>query len=118
MRNLVKILPYSEVNFRWVSNHYDAHLSGTCIYNDELHEFENELTGYDFEKDDWEEMFVKIYELDFISKLKWRWRQWKFEKCVGYHYTYPNRKNGVTFYYRKPEWLYIRLLNWYYKRKY
>ena len=24
---------------------------------------------------------LKIYKLDLISKLKWYWKQWKFEKC-------------------------------------
>ena len=55
-------------------------------------------------------------KLDFISKLKWYWKQWKFERCVGYHWTYPNRKRGKGFYYRNPKWLYVWLFNRYYKR--
>jgi hypothetical protein len=62
-------------------------------------------------------MFVKIYKLDFINKLKWRWQQWKFEKCIGYHWTYPYRKNGERpFRYRNPKWFYVWLFNRYYGR--
>ncbi len=115
-RELIKTLPYNEVKFRWISNHYDVHLNGTCMYNGDLCEFENKYPDYNEETDDWEEMYVKIYKLDLISKLKWYWKQWKFEKCVGYHWTYPQRKQGQSFYYRKPKWLYVRIFNWYYKR--
>lgn len=109
-RKLIKTLPYNEVNFRWISNHYDVHLNGTCMINGSLHEFEN-----DYPEED-EHMLVRIYELDLISKLKWYWKQWKFEKCVGYHWTYNVKKERKNFYYRKPKWLYVRIFNWYYKR--
>lgn len=108
-RKLVEILPYEEVDFRWVSDHYDVHLNGTCIFNSSLHEFEN-----DYPIDD-NDMLVKIYELDFLSKLKWYWKQWKFEKCVGYHWTYPFRSKHEGFYYRKPKWFYEWLFKLYYK---
>ena len=68
-RELIKTLPYNEVKFRWISNHYDVHLNGTCMYNGDLCEFENKYPGYNEETDDCEEMFVKIYKLDLISKL-------------------------------------------------
>jgi hypothetical protein len=109
-RELIKTLPYDKVDFRWISSHYDVHLKGSCMINGSLHEFEN-----DHPEDD-KEMMVRIYKLDLISKLKWYWMQWCFEKCVGYHWTYPQRKQGQRFYYRKPKWLYVRIFNWYYKR--
>jgi hypothetical protein len=87
-RELIKTLSYNEVKFRWISDHYDVHLKGTCMYNGELCEFENECPNYNEETDDCEEMFVKIYKIDLISKLKCYWKQWKFEKCIGYHWTY------------------------------
>ena len=115
-KELIKTLPYDEVKFRWVSNHYDVHLNGTCTYNGDLCEFENKYPEYIEETDEMEEMFVKIYKLNFIGKLKWKFKQWKFEKCVGYHYSYINGKRGKSFHYRKPQWLYVWLFNRYYKR--
>lgn len=117
MKKLIKILPYEEVKFKWVSNHWDVHLNGTCIYNGELCEFENKYPEYDEETDEWEEMRVKIYQLDFLSKLKWIKQQWAFEKCVGYHWSYIDGKRGAGFHYRKPEWLYKKIFNWFYQLK-
>jgi hypothetical protein len=108
---------YENVEFRFISNHYDVHLGGTCIYNGELCEFKNQYPELDEETDEWEEMIVEIYKLTLKEKIKWYWRQWLFEKCVGYHYSYSQRKRGERFRYRKPEWLYIRIFNLYYKLK-
>lgn len=116
-KTLIATLPYSEVNFRFVSNHWDVHLRGTCMYNGELCAFENEEPDYDEEADEWAEMFVRIYRVGFIDKLKLRWQQFLFEQCVGYHWTYPYRKQGQGFFYRKPKWLYIWLFNKYFKLK-
>jgi hypothetical protein len=87
------------------------------MFNGKLCEFENEYPDFDEETDEYKEMFVKIYKLNLIDKIKWRWKQWKFEKIIGYHWTYPQRKEGKGFYYRKPKWLYILLFNLYYRRK-
>lgn len=108
---------YNEVKFRFISNHYDVHLNGTCIYNGELCEFKNEYPDYDEETDEWKEMVVEIYQLTLQEKLRWYKRQWLFEKCVGYHWSYNNNKRGGYFHYRKPQWLYKRIFNLYYKRK-
>ena len=116
-RTVIKVIPYDEVNFKWISNHWDVHLSGTCIYNGELCEFENSYPMYNEDTDEYEEMLVKIYKLDLLSKLAWMKRQWGFEKCVGYHWTYINGARSYGFKYRKPEWFYKRLLNWYYSIK-
>lgn len=116
-KELITTLPYSEVKFRWVCNHWDVHLNGTCIYNNELCEFENKASDYNEELDDWDEMYVKIYKIDFLSKLRWYYRQWLFEKCVGYHWSYPKRKERKVFYYRNPKWLYKWLIKKYYKIK-
>lgn len=113
---LLKI-PYENVDFKFISSHYDVHLKGTCIYNNELCEFNNEYPEYDENTDDYKDMFVEIYKLNWISKIKWYWKQWLFEQCVGYHWSYPFRKYGFSFYYRKPKWLYVKLFNWYYKCK-
>ena len=117
IKTLFATLPYSEVNFRFIYNHWDVHLGGTCMYNGELCVFENEAPDYDKEADEWAEMYVRIYQVSFIDKLKLRWRQFLFEQCVGYHWTYPYRKQGHGFYYRKPKWLYIWLFKKYFKLK-
>ena len=109
-RVLIKTLPYEKIDFRWINKHYDVHLNGSCMFNGSLHEFEN-----DYPEEN-EEMFVRIYKLDWLSKLKWYWKQFKFEKCVGYHWTYNKGKRNKGFYYRKPKWLFVRLFNWYYKK--
>lgn len=117
-KNLVATLPYSETYFKWISKHYDLHLEGTCIFNNKLCKFKTNYIGYDEEKNDWTEVVVNIYSLNIAEKLKWRWRQWKFEQCVGYHYTYLNKKKvSKNFYYRKPKWLYTWLFKVYYKQK-
>jgi hypothetical protein len=109
---------YNEVKFRFISDHYDVHLNGTCMYNGELCEFKNEYPEFDEETDEYEEMIVEIYQLTFKEKLIWYKRQWLFEKCIGYHWTYyPKRKKGKSFYYRKPQWLYKKIFKLYYKIK-
>jgi len=107
------IIPYSQVKFRWVSAHYDVHLKGTCIYGGELCRFKTDII-YD---DDFSNVNVKIFRLNFIEKIQWRIRQFLFEQCVGYHWSYINNKRGSSFYYRKPEWLYKILFKLYYKMK-
>ena len=114
MKLLAKI-PYSEVKFRWVANHWDLHLQGTCVYENKLCMFQTEEPDYDEEKDEWETPYSEIYELSWLEKLQWIKNQWLFEKCVGYHWTYPIRKEKRGFYYRKPQWLYKKLFNIYYK---
>jgi hypothetical protein len=116
-RELVRILPYSDVKFRFISNHYDVHLNGTCIYDHSICEFENNYPSYDEEKEEWEEMMVEIYKLDWAFKLKWMWRQWWFEKCVGYHWSYKNGKRVTGFYWRRPKWFYLWIFNRYYRRR-
>ena len=103
-REPIKTLPYNEVKFKFVSNHYDVHLNGSCLYENSICEFESD------------EQWVKIYKLNWIEKLKWIWKQWLFEKCVGYHWSYRNGKIGKGFYYRKPKWLYVWIFNRYYGR--
>ena len=109
MRKLIATIPYEEVKFKYVSNHWDVHLKGTCIYNNQVCEFEN-----DYPTDD-EPMLVRIYEVDVIKKLNNIKKQFMFERCVGYHWSYPNRKN-TSFHYRKPKWLYKLLFKMYYTR--
>lgn len=111
---LIKTIPYDDVDFRFISNHWDIHLEGSCIYNNELCQFNTIYPDWNEEKDTWEETFTEIYKLDWRGKLNWICRQWIFEKCVGYHWSYKEKKRGKDFHYRKPQWLYKRIFSWYY----
>jgi len=110
----IAILPYDEVDFKFVCNHYDVHLNGSCVYNNKLCEFINVYPEYNEEKDEFEEMFVKIYTLNWIEKIRWLRRQWLFEVCIGNHWSYGGGKKGNDFGHRKPKWLYDMLFRLYY----
>lgn len=111
-KNLIAKIPYSKVKFKWVSSHHDIHLMGTCFYKNNLCEFKTELSV----DDDIYDNIVKVYSLSPIEKLRWYYKQFKFELCVGEHYTYINGQRGEDFYYRKPKWLYVWLFNKYYSK--
>jgi hypothetical protein len=106
---------YEDVDFKFVSDHWDVHLNGTCIYNGELCEFKNQYPDYNEETDEWEDMIVEIYQLNLSEKMNWYKRQFLFERCVGYHWSYRNKKRMDRFYYRNPQWLYKYLFKMYYK---
>ena len=111
----LKTIPYCEVNFRFISNHYDLHIEGTCLYENEICYFFTHLPDYDEENDCWKEAFTMIYKLTTYEKVKWLLKQWLFEKCVGCHCSYKNNDLRGYFYYRKPEWLYKFLFSSYYR---
>ncbi len=96
--------------FVWIEDHYDMHLSGICMYRGELCYFKT-----DYQPDD-ENRYYEIYELVWWEKIKWKLEQMLFEICVGYHWTYKNRKriwnNGIKT--RKPKWLFRILMELYY----
>jgi hypothetical protein len=58
----------------------------------------------------------EIYDLTFWEDVRWRLKKFFFEQMVGYHWSYPKRKNS-HFHYRKPEWLYKILFKLYYTIK-
>ena len=105
----------NELEFVWVSSHYDIHLNGICKYKGELCEFKGIQPNWNPEKDDWYDTFYEIYKLSFKEKLNWVIRQKKFEIAVGYHWSYPQRKKNVEFKIRKPKWLFNMLFRMYYK---
>jgi len=104
----IATLPYDEIDFVWISNHYDVHLSGLCRMGNTLFWFETKIEG------DYEKITCDIYMLSFWEEVKLRLRKFLFEQMVGYHWSYPKTKSK-GFYYRKPEWLYKRLFKLYYK---
>ena len=100
-------IPYEKMEFKWISGHHDIHLNGLCIVNKELYRFETDYNNF----------VCTVHKLTLVQKCKWVLRKKAFELCVGCHWTYPHRKKGTKFYYRKPKWFSRFLFNSYYKVK-
>tara|TARA_Y100000310_G_scaffold56232_1_gene51642 strand:+ start:47682 stop:48092 length:411 start_codon:yes stop_codon:yes gene_type:complete len=111
MRLLTRI-PYEEVDFVWISNHWDMHLSGLCRYNKKLCYFDNVDDIYDNKLKD---IYVSIHNLIFDEKIEWIIRKKLFEWCVGYHWTYPHRESGVHYRKRSPRWFWQFIQDAYYR---
>ena len=107
---LIATIPYDEVDFVWISGHWDVHLSGLCKMGYTLFWFETRIL------DDYDTIECDIYMLSFWEELRLRMRKFSFEQMVGYHWSYPKKRND-HFHYRKPEWLYKILFSLYYKIK-
>lgn len=103
----IATLSYNDIDFVWVNNHYDVHISGLCRLGFSLFYFKT----INHDSDD--ELMCEVYMLSFWEEVRWRLKKFFFERMVGYHWSYPQRKNN-HFHYRKPEWLYKRLFQLYY----
>jgi hypothetical protein len=112
---LITTIPYDEVDFNFISSHYDIHLHGTCIYKSDLCVFYTHRE-YDDDMDDFIDT-VSIYKLTFIEKLRWELKQYMFELCVGPHWSYINGKPKGKYGTREPKWLYELLFKMYYSSK-
>jgi hypothetical protein len=111
---LIATLPYDDIDFVWISNHYDVHISGLCKMGNTLFWFETKNHQEYFY--DEEQLVCDVYMLSFWEEAKLRMRKFFFEQMVGFHWSYPKRKNN-HFHYRKPEWLYKLLFKLYYTIK-
>jgi len=105
------IIPYDKMQFIWVTDFFDLPTKGLCKLNNELHVFEI----INWEDDN---PCYSVFKLSFFEKVKWLLRKKCFELCIGKHWTYPNRKNGVRFYTGKPKWFWKLMFNLYYWRKF
>jgi len=110
------IIPYNEIDFVFVSDHWDVHLTGLCRDNKKLCYFSLEDIDTDI---------YAIYSLTFWEKINWVRRKKLFEWCVGYHCTYPQIKkkydirvkNGVyinPYGQRWPRWFWHVVMKTYY----
>jgi hypothetical protein len=113
---LITTIPYEEVEFNFITNHYDVHLHGTCIYKGDLCEFYTH-EHYSYEEDKMIET-VSIYKLTFLEKMRWELKQMLFELCVGNHWSYVNGKPKGHYHERKPKWLYSLLFQIYYRKRF
>lgn len=86
----------------WVANHWDIHLTGLMMHDGRLARFET----------DEETRMVNVFHLSLLERLQWLVRKRLFEVCVGRHWTYPGRANGVRF--RRGGWFKRALFRLYY----
>lgn len=94
------LLKYDDVDFLWICDHWDIHLTGLCKYRNKICRFET-----DNDPEHWDAgIMVTIYKLTLAEKVKWLLRKKLFEWCIGYHCTYPHRIKGVRFGGRRPGW--------------
>ena len=98
---------YADVDFVWISDHYDCHLRGLCRHRGELCRFET-LPDYDHDGP----LVCEVYPLSLPAKAMWLSRKRLFEWCVGYHWTYPRDR---WFRWREPKWLFKALFWLYYR---
>ena len=108
----IAVIEYSDMDFIWIANHWDLHLSGLCRYNGKLCQFET-----DRDVENWDtRVEVSIYPLSLTEKLSWLKRKKLFEWCVGYHFSYRQREQGANFYFRRPRLLWALIFAIYYKK--
>jgi hypothetical protein len=118
--------PYGEIEFVFVSDHYDFHRSGICRHDGKLAQFScvedyppgwgscgEDCDGCDLCND--YPVVCQIKPLTTAQKIGWIWKKKLFEICVGTHWTYPNRPRGASFRARRPRWLYALLFALYYR---
>ena len=120
-------IEYSDMEFIFVTHHWDWHLDGLCKFQNKLCRFYTKGGGWaggtpeQFEDDDyepyWIEPICEIHTLSWREKLKWLYRKKRFEVCVGSHYSYSEGKRGPRFYYRNPQCFYKMLFRIYYRLK-
>lgn len=83
-------VPYDQVEWVWISNHYDIHLDGLC-------RFEGELSRFETWESDSDNPVCRIFRLSALQKVSWLLQKKLFEICIGRHWTYPDRKQGARF---------------------
>jgi hypothetical protein len=89
-------IPYKNMQWVWISDHYDVHLAGLCRVKGELMRFEMPKDLMDRDK----LPKVPVFRLSWLEKIHWLKKKCLFEWCIGYHWTYP-----LYFYKpRKPRW--------------
>lgn len=101
-------VPYEHMDFVWVSQHYDVHLEGLCRMGGTLCRFETPWPARS-------RIRCHVFRLTWRARWQWRCRQWLFERCVGQHWSYPQRRRGVRFYSKRPRWLWQALFRAYYR---
>ena len=118
MSEFITTLQEQDVNFIWVSDHYDYHKNGLCLYRGKYCEFKGKEVEIKNNNYIFNNVYYDIYKLSFKEKIKWLYNKKIFEWCVGYHWSYPknsNKKIWDSFHTRKPNWFFSLLLKFFYK---
>ena len=102
----IKIVKESDVEYRFISHYYDEPLKGSCYYLGKLYYF--------IRKDD---TYLYLIQLNNRGERKWKLKQFFFEQCVGYQWSWYPKNRSTGFRYRNPQWLYKLLFKLYYKLK-
>ena len=90
-RSIAYAVPRTEINIVFVSDFYDAPLSGLCMWNGKLANFKIENLMEDAPAR------YSIFPLGFFGRLRARIQKRLFEICVGHHWSYPDRENGAEY---------------------
>ena len=93
----VFVLSYCDTPFAGATN-------GTCRFSGGFCEFDSMYHD--------DVILYRIYSLNPFEKIRWLCRQWAFEQCVGYHWSYEKKHITST----KPKFLQERLFDIYYRR--
>ena len=108
---MAEIVKQQEMKYVWIEDHYDYHLSGSCLRNGKLCRFEIDDWGVD----DWITPSFLVYQLTTGQKISWKIRQKMFEWSIGYHWTYKDGKLMASSYgHRRPKWLWNSIFKTYY----
>jgi hypothetical protein len=105
-------VPYTDVDWVWISNHYDIHLTGLARHDGELMRFKTPQFYWAARRT--RPIMVRLFRLSPVEKLRAHLNKWAFEVCVGRHWTYPYRQQGKSFRYRRPQWFGKFLYDLYY----
>lgn len=100
---------YHQMSWVWVSSYYDVPLDGLCRWDGALCSFEI----IDVEA---EPPLYRVAVLTWLERVRWLARKWLFELCVGRHWSYPQREQGVRYHLRSPAWFWRAVNRAYYWR--
>jgi len=123
MSEKLTTINYNEMDFVWIQNHWDIHLSGLCNYKGDLCEFKTIVGQWEWDDESEECKIIiptvcEIFSLTKKEKREWLRTKRRFELFVGYHWTYPYRKTrSKPFGSRKPRWFFALLCYFYYRLK-
>lgn len=105
------IVPYNNVKFKFIEDHYDIHLKGTCYYKNELCSFVTLSNSF---KKNYNNPLCEITFLSRKEKIRKIFKQKIFELFVGTHWTYKNGKRTPNFGERKPKFFWNFMFRFYY----
>ena len=105
--NVIRV-KYDDMQFHYITSHYDLHWAGTCIYNGKIAEFvTRDETDYEAINDAcpsckdggtndykdctceaYAELWCEIKELTFVERVKWffkkQYYKHKYASCYSY----------------------------------